>query len=36
MYKAVFIDMDGTLLQKDHTISETNKQVIKALLDKKK
>jgi Cof subfamily protein (haloacid dehalogenase superfamily) len=34
MYKAVFIDMDGTLLQKDHTISETNKQVIKKLLDK--
>jgi len=34
MYKAVFIDMDGTLLQKDHTISETNKKVIKELLDK--
>ncbi|HTB51134.1 MAG TPA: Cof-type HAD-IIB family hydrolase [Ferruginibacter sp.] len=34
MYKAVFIDMDGTLLQKDHTISDTNKQVIKKLLDK--
>jgi Cof subfamily protein (haloacid dehalogenase superfamily) len=34
MYKAVFIDMDGTLLQKDHTISETNKQTIKKLLDK--
>lgn len=34
MYKAVFIDMDGTLLQKDHTISDINKQVIKKLLDK--
>jgi Cof subfamily protein (haloacid dehalogenase superfamily) len=34
MYKAVFIDMDGTLLQKDHTISDMNKQVIKKLLDK--
>jgi Cof subfamily protein (haloacid dehalogenase superfamily) len=34
MYKAVFIDMDGTLLQKDHTISNTNKEVIKKLLDK--
>jgi Cof subfamily protein (haloacid dehalogenase superfamily) len=34
MYKAVFIDMDGTLLQKDHTISDTTKQVIKKLLDK--
>jgi Cof subfamily protein (haloacid dehalogenase superfamily) len=34
MYKAVFIDMDGTLLQKDHTISDTSKEVIKKLLDK--
>ncbi|HMG82195.1 MAG TPA: Cof-type HAD-IIB family hydrolase [Ferruginibacter sp.] len=34
MYKAVFIDMDGTLLQKDHTISDTSKKVIKELLDK--
>jgi len=33
MYKAVFIDMDGTLLQKDHTISDTTKQIIKKLLD---
>ncbi|MBC7511885.1 MAG: HAD hydrolase family protein, partial [Ferruginibacter sp.] len=28
MYKAVFIDMDGTLLRKDHTISEVNKSAI--------
>lgn len=32
MYKAVFIDMDGTLLQKDHTISEGSIKVIKRLL----
>ncbi len=34
MYRAVFIDMDGTLLSKDHTISEWNKKVIKQLADK--
>jgi len=34
MYKAVFIDMDGTLLQKDHTVSEVNKNAIQRLLDK--
>ncbi|MEI9933768.1 MAG: Cof-type HAD-IIB family hydrolase [Ferruginibacter sp.] len=34
MFKAAFIDMDGTLLKKDHTISNTNKEVIKKLLDK--
>jgi Cof subfamily protein (haloacid dehalogenase superfamily) len=34
MYKAVFIDMDGTLLQKDHTISDHSKKVIKRLLAK--
>ena len=33
MYKAVFIDMDGTLLKKDHTISEANIQAIKRVLD---
>ncbi|MCW3092896.1 MAG: family phosphatase [Ferruginibacter sp.] len=33
MYKAVFIDMDGTLLQTDHTVSEANKKEIKRLLD---
>ena len=33
MYKAVFIDMDGTLLKKDHTISEANKNSIQRLLD---
>ncbi len=32
MYKAVFIDMDGTLLQKDHTVSNLNKKVIQRLL----
>ncbi len=34
MYKAVFTDMDGTLLRKDHTVSHTTKQVIKNLIDK--
>ncbi|MBC7886268.1 MAG: HAD family phosphatase [Ferruginibacter sp.] len=34
MYKAVFIDMDGTLLQKDHTVSSLNRDVIKKLLAK--
>lgn len=34
MYKAVFIDMDGTLLKKDHTISEVNKNALQRLLDK--
>lgn len=34
MYKAVFIDMDGTLLRKDHTISDVNKSAVKKLLDK--
>ena len=34
MYKAVFIDMDGTLLGKDHTISEVNKSAIQKLLNK--
>lgn len=33
MYKAVFIDMDGTLLRKDHTISEVNKSAIQKLLN---
>ncbi len=28
MYKAVFLDMDGTLLKSDHTISEETKQTI--------
>jgi Cof subfamily protein (haloacid dehalogenase superfamily) len=32
MYKAVFIDMDGTLLRKDHTISDATRQVIQKLL----
>lgn len=32
MYKAVFIDMDGTLLRKDHTVSDYNRSVIQRLL----
>jgi HAD superfamily hydrolase (TIGR01484 family) len=28
MYKAVFIDMDGTLLRKDHTVSSVTRQTI--------
>jgi Cof subfamily protein (haloacid dehalogenase superfamily) len=31
MYKAVFIDMDGTLLKKDHTVSDANKQALHKL-----
>jgi Cof subfamily protein (haloacid dehalogenase superfamily) len=31
MYKAVFIDMDGTLLKSDHTVSEVTKQAISKL-----
>lgn len=34
MFKAVFIDMDGTLLRNDHTISSVNKQAIERLLVK--
>jgi Cof subfamily protein (haloacid dehalogenase superfamily) len=34
MYKAVFIDMDGTLFQSDHTVSGANKKAIKKLTDK--
>lgn len=33
MHKAVFIDMDGTLLKKDHTVSEANKNAIQRMLD---
>ncbi len=31
MYKAVFIDMDGTLLRSDHSVSDANKQAIHKL-----
>ena len=31
MYKAVCIDMDGTLLKSDHSVSEANKQILKKL-----
>lgn len=34
MYKAVFIDMDGTLLQSDHTISERTKKLLLMLQQK--
>lgn len=34
MYKAVFLDMDGTLLRKDHTISNVTKKAIQDLLKK--
>jgi Cof subfamily protein (haloacid dehalogenase superfamily) len=34
MYKAVFIDMDGTLLKNDHSVSEVNKQAIHKLQKK--
>lgn len=32
MYKAVFTDMDGTLLRKDHTVSSKTKQAIQKLI----
>jgi Cof subfamily protein (haloacid dehalogenase superfamily) len=34
MYKAVFLDMDGTLLRSDHSVSEATVQTIKSLTDK--
>src|ERR1700759_5649830 len=34
MYKAVFLDMDGTLLRSDHSVSEPTKQKIRALTGK--
>ena len=34
MYKAVFIDMDGTLLKSDHRVSEVTKQAIHKLQQK--
>jgi len=34
MYKAVFLDMDGTLLRSDHSVSEPTKQKIRALTEK--
>lgn len=33
MYKAVFTDMDGTLLRKDHTVSSSTKQTIQRLIE---
>lgn len=35
MYKAVFVDVDGTLITSDHTVSEQTKQTIHKLLEKK-
>jgi Cof subfamily protein (haloacid dehalogenase superfamily) len=34
MYKAVFIDMDGTLLRKDHTVSSITRHTIQQLIQK--
>lgn len=34
MYKAAFIDMDGTLLRKDHTVSDNTRQIIQELIEK--
>jgi hypothetical protein len=34
MYKAVFLDMDGTLLKSDHSISEATKEKIRQLIAK--
>ena len=34
MYKAVFLDMDGTLLRSDHSISEATAQTIRTLVGK--
>lgn len=35
MYKAIFIDLDGTLLRDDHSISEETRDTIHHLIDKK-
>ncbi len=35
MYKAVFIDLDGTLLREDHSISQETKSIIQKLVEKK-
>jgi hypothetical protein len=34
MYKAVFTDMDGTLLRKDHTVSSKTRQTIEKLIER--
>jgi Cof subfamily protein (haloacid dehalogenase superfamily) len=34
MYKAVFLDMDGTLLRSDHSVSDITKQTIRKLSEK--
>src|SRR5579872_338287 len=34
MYKAVFLDMDGTLLRSDHSVSEATKEKIRQLTGK--
>ena len=34
MYKAVFLDMDGTLLKSDHSVSDLTKQTIRKLIAK--
>jgi Cof subfamily protein (haloacid dehalogenase superfamily) len=34
MYKAVFLDLDGTLLQADHSISEETRQIIRTLMNR--
>jgi HAD superfamily hydrolase (TIGR01484 family) len=34
MYKAVFLDMDGTLLRSDHTVSELTIKTIQTLTAK--
>jgi len=35
MYKAVFVDVDGTLIKSDHTVSEPTKQTIQQLIENK-
>ena len=34
MYKAIFIDLDGTLLRKDHTVGELTKSAIRRVMSK--
>jgi Cof subfamily protein (haloacid dehalogenase superfamily) len=34
MYKAVFLDMDGTLLRSDHSVSDPTRQTIRSLVQK--
>jgi Cof subfamily protein (haloacid dehalogenase superfamily) len=34
MYKAVFLDMDGTLLRSDHSVSDATKETLRKIIEK--